>query len=212
VIPVEVVENDPRRIGSTSSFWHGVLVAASGAGGGAFGLPGLAIELPVTTGLMFRSIAAIAQESGEYLADPVVRLECLTVFSYGGPTKSDDALESSYLTARFAMQEAISQAVGFVTRLTAAELSAAIRSGGAPVLVQLISRIAGRFNVAVSQKFLAQTLPIVGGFAGAAVNVAFLDHYNRVARYHFGIRRLERIYGAEPVHEVYRAPLLNRRK
>jgi hypothetical protein len=40
---------------------------------------------------------------------------------------------------------------------------------------------------------------------GAAINAAFLDHFNRVARYHFGIRRLERIYGVDVVQGAYSA-------
>jgi hypothetical protein len=35
------------------------------------------------------------------------------------------------------------------------------------------------------------------------VNVAFLDHYSAVARYHFGLRKLERQYGAEAVQAAY---------
>jgi hypothetical protein len=37
------------------------LVAGTGAAGGAFGLSGLAFDLPVTTTLMLRSIAEIAR-------------------------------------------------------------------------------------------------------------------------------------------------------
>src|SRR5690554_1509534 len=41
--------------------FHKTMVAISGAGGGAFGLPALAIELPVSTTLMLRSIADTAR-------------------------------------------------------------------------------------------------------------------------------------------------------
>jgi hypothetical protein len=39
--------------------------AATGALGGFFGLPGLVVELPVTTTVMLHSIAEIAREQGE---------------------------------------------------------------------------------------------------------------------------------------------------
>src|SRR5689334_3647478 len=46
--------------GAWSGLWHKVASGASGFAGGLFGLPGLAVELPLSTALMFRSIAAIA--------------------------------------------------------------------------------------------------------------------------------------------------------
>ena len=39
-------------------------------------------------------------------------------------------------------------------------------------------------------------LSILGAFGGAAVNAAFMDHFQSTARAHFTVRRLERIYGA----------------
>jgi hypothetical protein len=79
-----------------------------------------------------------------------------------------------------------------------------IRNGTAPRLVQLLAKLGAKFDLAVSQKFIAQSIPLLGAVTGAAINVAFLDHFNRVARYHFGIRRLERLYGADVVQNAYR--------
>jgi hypothetical protein len=55
----------------------------------------------------------------------------------------------------------------------------------------------------VTQKVAAQTLPLVGGLGGAAVNYAFIEHFQDVARGHFTVRRLERIYGKEKVRSEY---------
>jgi hypothetical protein len=57
--------------------------------------------------------------------------------------------------------------------------------------------------VVVTQKLAAQTLPVVGALGGAAVNYAFIDHFQDVARGHFAIRRLERAYGKEIVRAQY---------
>jgi len=46
---------------------HRAIVAVTGAVGGVFGLPALAIELPVSTMVIFRSIADIARSEGENL-------------------------------------------------------------------------------------------------------------------------------------------------
>lgn len=195
---------DINDIGSKNSFWHKLIVIATGGGGGALGLPGLAVELPVTTAAMFRSIAAIAQDFGEDLEDPAVRLQCLTVFSFGGVSTDDDAMESSYFTTRIGLQEVFASAASVVARASAQELAHMIRQGTAPALVRLLGKIATRFNVVVAQKFIAQSIPVLGAITGAAVNVAFLDHFNRVAQYHFGIRRLERTYGTDLVQAKYR--------
>jgi hypothetical protein len=57
--------------------------------------------------------------------------------------------------------------------------------------------------VVVSQKFAAQAIPIIGAMGGAAVNLAFLQHFEQIARGHFAVRRLERVYGAELVRSEY---------
>src|SRR6478672_55095 len=64
---------------------HSGLACTSGAIGGAFGLAALTVELPVSTTIMLRAVAAIAQEEGENLTDPRTGLACLEVFALGGP-------------------------------------------------------------------------------------------------------------------------------
>jgi len=40
-------------------------------------------------------------------------------------------------------------------------------------------------------------------FGGAAVNYAFIQHFQEVGRGHFTVRRLERAYGKETVRKAY---------
>ena len=79
-----------------SQLLHKALATASGAAGGAFGLVTLPIELPVSTIIMLRSIADIAQGEGEDLSNPESALSCLQVFALGGRVGSADASESGY--------------------------------------------------------------------------------------------------------------------
>ena len=72
------------------------------------------------------------------------------------------------------------------------------------MVVRFISQIAARFGVSVSQKLAAQAVPILGAVGGAAVNAAFADHFQTMARGHFIVRRLERTHGAEAVGFEYR--------
>jgi hypothetical protein len=49
----------------------------------------------------------------------------------------------------------------------------------------------------------AQTIPVIGALGGAAINYAFIDHFQSVARGHFTVRRLERKYGKDLIFNVY---------
>jgi len=187
-----------------SGLWHRVAATATGGVGGAFGLAGLAIELPVTTGIIFRSIASTAQEFGEDISDPEVRLDCLSVLAYGGPSKKDDAMDASYLSARLAMTTMIREAATFLAKPGTATVADAVAAGTAPALIRLIGVISNRFGIVVSEKMIAQSLPVFSVLTGATINNAFAGHFNAAAQYHFGIRKLEKRFGAEAVQSRYR--------
>jgi len=69
--------------------------------------------------------------------------------------------------------------------------------------VRLVSLIAARFGVVVSEKTAAQLVPVIGAAGGALINTLFIAHYQDMARGHFIVRRLEKIHGAEPVRLAY---------
>ncbi len=186
-----------------TAFWHKLASVCTGAAGGTLGLGGLAVELPVTTLVMLRSIVSIAKDFGENLLDPAVRLECVSVFGYGGRDASDAAMDSSYLTSRIAMSQLIRDASKFVAASGAVPLAEAVKKGTAPALLKFVGRVAAQFNVRVSQKFLVQGIPLFSIATAATINAAFTDYYSRVARYHFGLRRLERKYGPDTVRHLY---------
>ncbi len=179
-----------------SQFFHKALATASGAAGGALGLATLPLELPVSTVIMLRSIAAIAQSEGEDLSDPETALSCVQVFALGGRVGSDDASESGYFAVRGVLAKTVSEAARFIAE------RGVIREGG-PLLLRFVTQVASRFGVVVSQKVAAQALPVVGALGGAAVNYAFMEHFQDVARGHFTVRRLERAYGKDVVRAEY---------
>lgn len=180
---------------------HTAATALSGAGGGFFGLAGLAIEIPLTTLIMLRSIASIAAASGADLSDPRTRLECLSVLSLGTP--ADKQMQSTYLTTRLSTSLAVREATGFLAKTSGQELSEVLAKGTAPILVRLIDSIGTKFQVVVTEKVAAQMVPVVGAAMGAVVNASFTDYFNRIAHYHFGIVALERRYGQPLVNAAY---------
>jgi hypothetical protein len=187
--------------------WHRLAATATGGLSGAMGFTGLAVELPLTTGIMFRSIAAIAREFGEDLTKPEARLQCVSVFSHGGPSPEDDAMDASFISARIGMTTLVRDAAEFIASKGAQAAVEALALGTATPLLALAGRIGAKYSGVVSQKLIANTLPFVGIAAGAAINNAFAGHFNSVARYHFGIRRLQRQYGVEAVTTEYQRHL-----
>ncbi|WP_318284871.1 EcsC family protein [Halomonas denitrificans] len=176
---------------------HKVGGALSGALGGAFGLPALAAELPVSTSIMLRSIADIARSEGEDLSEAEARIACMEVFALGGRSPSDNAAESGYFTVRAALAKAVSDAVRYAATAGAVKETA-------PAMVRLIAQVATRFSIPVTEKAAAQAIPAVGAAGGAIINVLFLDHFQDMAHGHFTVRRLERRYGPSAVQVAYR--------
>jgi hypothetical protein len=186
---------DDRRQ-NAANWAHKIIVAAAGTAGGAFGLPALAIELPVSTTIMLRSIADIARSEGELIKSPEAKLACLEVFALGGRARSDDAAGSSYFTVRGVLAKALAEAAEYIMERGAAQETA-------PPLIRFIAQLAARFGIPVSEKVMAQSLPIVGAAGGALINTLFIDHFQDVARGHFIVRRLERHYDPEMVQREY---------
>ncbi len=175
---------------------HKVAGGITGAVGGFFGGAALAVELPVTTTIILRSIADIARSEGEDLASLDTRLACLEVFALGGRSEADDGAETGYYAVRAALARAVSDAAKFIAER-------GLTREGAPVVARLISQIASRFGAVVSEKVAAQAVPVIGAIGGAGVNLLFIDHFQDVARGHFTVRRLERLHGAERVRHEY---------
>jgi len=175
---------------------HKLAVAVTGGVGGVFGWLGLAVELPVTTTVMLRSIADIARSEGEQLDDPAAAMACLEVLAHGGRSRSDDGSESGYFAVRAMLAQQMSAAAQYIA-------AHGFANKGAPAVIALIANIASRFSITVSEKVAAQAVPVVGAIGGAALNTLFLDHFQAMARGHFIIRRLERTYGPVVVKQLY---------
>ena len=175
---------------------HKMIVAVTGAAGGAFGLAALAVELPISTTVMLRSIADVARSEGEQIKLPEAKLACLEVFALGGHSKKDDSTETGYLAVRAALSRTVSDAAQYISQH-------GLTHQGAPAVVRFVAEVASRFGITVSEKVAAQAVPVLGAAGGALINTIFIDHFQDIARGHFIVRRLERKYGADLVKEEY---------
>jgi hypothetical protein len=182
--------------GPASTITHKIATGVSGAIGGAFGLPALAVELPISTSIILRSIADIARGEGEDISSLEARLACLEVFALGGRSEADDGAETGYFAVRAALAKAVSDAAKYIAQK-------GLTGKSAPVIARLIAQLASRFGAVVSQKVAAQAVPLIGALGGATINLLFVDHFQDIARGHFIVRRLEREYGKEEVQKAY---------
>lgn len=186
--------DDRQRV--SFDWGHKLAVAATGAAGGMLGLPALAVELPVSTTIMLRSIADIARSEGEIVRTAETKLACIEVFALGGRLSSDDATESAYFAVRLALAKSLTEAAQHLA-------GRGMTGSGVPEMVRFVSQVAVRFGVPVSEKVIAQSLPVIGAAGGALLNTLFIDHFQDMARGHFIVRRLERTYGREAVRVAY---------
>jgi hypothetical protein len=185
-----------RETRASSDDLYKMLGIGAGAVGGFFGLPGVLVEVPVTTGIILRSIASIAASEGEDLSRPEGRLACVEVFALGGPRLDDDAAETGYYSLRLAL--------AFHFSLVGEQLiERSVVRQGLPSIVNLARAIAARFGIAVSDKLAMQMVPVLGAAGGALLNAIFVQHFQDMARGHFTVRRLERTYGADAVRRAY---------
>jgi hypothetical protein len=192
-VAVDTLEEEPPPTPAVrfSSFLAGV----AGGLSGLFGFGALAIELPLTTTVMLRSIAEIARHEGEDLTTVESRLACLEVFAYGAK-RSDENIDVGYYAARTLISKYTSDVAALFLERGAIDASA-------PVVSNLVTEIVSRFGIVVSDKFAAGAVPIIGALSGATVNVIFMDHFQKIAKGHFTLRRLERTYGSAHIRQHY---------
>jgi hypothetical protein len=170
---------DPEGQQEPWAWLHKALVTASGTVGGFIGAPGLAADLPITTCLILRSIAEIARAHGEDIQSDEGRRACLEVFAFGGPQVADEELEAGYWAARAALSHTTIEA--------------------------MIRAIAPQLGLVLSEKYVAQAIPIAGAAAGATLNYIFMDFYQQMARVHFAVREVERHNDREAVRACFDA-------
>ena len=152
---------------------------ATGAVGGAAGLAGSLVELPVTITVMLHAIRAEAVAAGFDPDDAGVRLACLEVFTAGSPLREDDGVNTAFLSARMAVTGASVQ--------------------------KMLAMVVPRLAVVFGQKLAAQAVPVIGALSGAALNAAFLTYYREIARIRFRLMRLAQVHGAETVLTAFAA-------
>ncbi len=69
--------------------------------------------------------------------------------------------------------------------------------------MRAVAAVAARFGLVVEQKVALASVPFLGAVTASLINTLFIDHFQKRARGHFVVRRLEAIHGYETVRKVY---------
>ncbi len=185
------------------------IVTSTGALSGFFGSStglGTAIfasEVTLTTKFLMRTIMDIARSEGEDIYTLEGQMACLQVFALGGDAKDDDGMETSYYTTRMALNSALKNVSTASIKMSLDNLVKGVGVLGSNVVGNFLSKIATRLSLLISEKFLAQAVPVVGAIGGGGLNYVFVDHFQRMATAHFRVRRLERKYGEDVIKSIY---------
>ncbi len=163
-VALKAAQGSRRALPDQPGWLNTAVTTAMGAAGGFGGLPSALAELPVTTTVLLRAITGIAAEHGFDPAEEGVQFDAIQVFAAAGPLEHDDGADLAFITTRVLV------------------------TGSA--LQGLIARVAPRLATVLGQKLAAQTVPLLGAFAGAATNYAYTSYYQEMAHVHFGLRRL----------------------
>ena len=174
---------------------HLFYVIISGAVGGV-GILTLIIELPVTTVLMLRSVADIAKDEGEDYNQFETKIASLQVLALGSDFVDENTGETGYYAIRMSLEKPMLESSKHIAKKGAAGM-------GAPFAVQLIAKIAVRFQTVLSAQIAATVVPVAGAITGAIINIIFINLFQDKARGHFIVRRLEKKYGPETVKRAY---------
>ena len=197
-LEVAVATTGKKSVKPASNRWHKILAGASGGVGGAFGLAALAVELPISTTIMLRSIVEIARSEGHDARDWATKVACLEVFALGGSKKASDPSETPYWVTRLALSQSVKEAASHLAQKGAVERTA-------PALARFVGAVASRFGVMISEEVAAKALPVIGAVGGGVINVIFMNHFQQMALGHFIVLRLEKIHGQASVREQYDA-------
>ncbi|KQQ77212.1 EcsC family protein [Acinetobacter sp. Leaf130] len=190
----------------SSTIKHKLLAASTGAIGGIFGAPALVVEIPISITIIMRAVADIARSEGFDITDMETKRMCLEVFSFGGPTKSDDGTDTGYYFTRIAINEVLKS---FNKEFGKTVLKEAMLKGLSPAqigvfMAKLVEIVTQKFGIAITGKVATQIIPAVGAITGATINTLFIDYYQDIALGHFIIKRLENKYGFDSIQNEFK--------
>ncbi|WP_170790409.1 EcsC family protein [Ruegeria lacuscaerulensis] len=163
-LAMHAAEGSRRAVPDQRPWVNTAVTTAMGAAGGVGGVSTSLVELPATTTMLLRAIQGAAAREGFDPSEDGVKFDCVQVLSAAGPLSFDDGADFGFFSARMTLT--------------------------GPALQKLIATVAPKLAVVLGQKLAAQSVPVLGALAGGGTNYVYTRYYQRIARVHFGLRRL----------------------
>ncbi|WP_170782845.1 EcsC family protein [Ruegeria lacuscaerulensis] len=163
-VAMHAAEGSRRAVPDQRPWVNTAVTTAMGAAGGVGGVSTSLVELPATTTMLLRAIQGAAAREGFDPSEDGVKFDCVQVLSAAGPLSFDDGADFGFFSARMTLT--------------------------GPALQKLIATVAPKLAVVLGQKLAAQSVPVLGALAGGGTNYVYTRYYQRIARVHFGLRRL----------------------
>jgi EcsC protein family len=110
-----------------------------------------------------------------------------------------EASDEGYLALKTAVVTSIREAGQFMSRTTGVLLDRQLLEREAPQMIRLITYVADRLGIVITQKELGVLVPIAGAVLNSSINVAFQQVGHQTAKDYFRRLLLEDRYGEELV-------------
>ena len=110
-----------------------------------------------------------------------------------------ESSDEGYLAMKAAVVTSIRESGQFMTRTTGMLLDRRLLEREAPQMIRLITYVADRLGVVITQKELGILVPIAGAVLNSSINVAFQQVGHQTAKDYFRRLILEDRYGEELV-------------
>ena len=184
------LEQIDKVVGFLGAKYKGIALV-EGAGAGAVGIAGLAVDIPALITLNLRAIGEYAAYYGFDTSRQEERLFAFSVLGLASsPTDSSKAL---------AMAQLIKISQDVAKKATWQELEKS-------VFVKIIQEIAKALGIRLTKAKLAQTIPAVGAAVGGGFNTYFTMKVCDAAFYLYRERFLAHKYGADVIEVTVNPP------
>jgi hypothetical protein len=182
-------------LGAEGAFLGGATTIAEGIPGAQLVIPSLILaDITSSMTLLSRHTCRIATAYGF----PSKKLEHLPHLVAAMAPQSDDA-DEGYIALKSAVVTSIRESSQFMTRMAGMVVDRQVLEREAPQMIRLITYVADRLGVIVTQKELGILVPVAGAFLNSSINVAFQQVGHQTAKDYFRRLILEDRYGEELV-------------
>jgi hypothetical protein len=182
-------------LGAEGAFLGSMTTIAEGIPGAQLVIPSLLLtDITTSMTLLSRHTCRIATAYGYPSKSPQNLPHLVAAMA----PQSDDA-DEGYVALKSAVVTSIRESSQFMSRMAGVVVDRQILEREAPQMIRLITYVADRLGVVVTQKELGILVPVAGAVLNSSINIAFQQVGHQTAKDYFRRLILEERYGEELV-------------